>query len=124
MSLTVNVFFNPGLKLNNILWVTSFNLNMLSISKLTNDLKCCVTFYLDSCVMQDLVTVKMIGSGKQFGSLYHISSSSIKSYRHQGISISRFVAFTSRSFYFSRFKFLVDKLHVNKRHIKNEVSER
>ena len=73
MSLTVNVFFNPDLKLNNILCMPSFNLNMLSISKLTNDLKCCVTFYPDSCVMQDLATGKMIGLGKQFGGLYHIS---------------------------------------------------
>ena len=70
---TGNVSFNPHLKLNNVLCVPSFNLNLMSISKLTND----------SCVMQDLATEKMIGSGKQSGGLYHISSSPIKSSANQ-----------------------------------------
>ena len=83
MSRTGNVSFNHNIKLNNILYVPSFNLNLMSINKLTNDLKCCVTYYPNSCVMQDLTTGKMIGSGKQFGGLYHISSSSIKYSTHQ-----------------------------------------
>ena len=66
---TGNVSFNPHLKLNNVLCVPSFNLNLMSISKLTNDMKCYVTFYPDSCVMQDLATLRMIVSGKQFGGL-------------------------------------------------------
>ena len=83
MSHTGNVPFNPDLKLNNVLCVSSFNLNLMSISKLTNDLKCYVTFYPDSCVMQDMATGKMIGLGKQFEGLYHISSSPIKSSANQ-----------------------------------------
>ena len=85
----------------------------MSITKLTNDLKCCLTFYPDSRVMQDLATGKMIGSSKQFGGHYHISSSPIKSSAHQ----------VSQSFdlwhlhlghpSFSRFKFLADQLHLN-----------
>ena len=66
---TGNVFFNPDLKLNNVLCVPSFNLNIMFINKLTNDLKCYVTLYPDSCVMQDLTTGKMIGLGKQFEGL-------------------------------------------------------
>jgi len=66
---TGNVSFNSHLKLNTVLCVPSFNLNLMSISKLTNDMKCYVTFYPDSCVMQDLATLRMIVSGKQFGGL-------------------------------------------------------
>ena len=46
VSHTSNVSFNSDLKLNNVLCVPSFNLNLMSISKLTNDFKCYVTFIL------------------------------------------------------------------------------
>ena len=83
VSHTGNISLSPNLQLNNVLCVPSFNLNLMSISKLTNNLNCYVTFYPDSCVMQDLATGKMIGSGEQFGGLYHISSSPIKSSANQ-----------------------------------------
>ena len=82
VSHTDNISLSSNLKLNNVLCVPSFNLNLMSISKLNNDLKCYVTS-LDSCVMHDLAAEKMFGSGKQFGGLYHISSSPIKSSAHQ-----------------------------------------
>ena len=87
-----------------------FNLNLISISKLINDLKCCVTFYLDSCV--GLAMGKMIDSGIQFGGIYHISSP-IKYSVHQVSQSSDLWHLHLDHPSFSRFKFLADQLHLN-----------
>ena len=85
----------------------------MSISKITTNLKCYVTFYPDSCVMQDLATGKMIGSSKQFGGLYHISSSPIKSSTNQVSQSSDLWHLCLDHPSSSRFKFLADPLHLN-----------
>ncbi|KAG6516383.1 hypothetical protein ZIOFF_026842 [Zingiber officinale] len=59
-----------NMTVENILYVPKFKLNLLSISKLTQTLGCKVTFYPDSCVMQDLTTKKTIGLSKQSNGLY------------------------------------------------------
>ena len=45
----------------------------MSISKITNSLNCCVVFTPHGCVLQDLATGRMIGSGKQHAGLYYMS---------------------------------------------------
>ena len=40
------------------------------VSKLTQSLRCSVTFFIDLCVFQDLATRNMIGLGKEVGGLY------------------------------------------------------
>lgn len=54
--------------IDNVLHVPNFQLNLLSISKLTQSLGCKVTF----CVMQDLTTKKPIGQRRQTNGLYHL----------------------------------------------------
>ncbi|KAL6348342.1 hypothetical protein AAG906_005643 [Vitis piasezkii] len=47
---------------NDVLCVPSFNLNLISASKLAKDQNCCIIFFPDYCILQDLVSGKMIGS--------------------------------------------------------------
>ncbi|KAK3042543.1 hypothetical protein RJ639_000267 [Escallonia herrerae] len=65
--------FNSNITLDNVLCVPSFRLNLMSISKLTNDLNCCAILFPSFCALQDLATGKMIDSGKQRGGLYYMS---------------------------------------------------
>ncbi|KAG5560677.1 hypothetical protein RHGRI_003867 [Rhododendron griersonianum] len=59
--------FNKHITLDNVLCVPSFSLNLMSTSKITASLNCCAIFFPTFCVLQDLATGKMIGSGKQRG---------------------------------------------------------
>lgn len=52
--------FNSNITLHDVLCVPSFRLNLMSASKLTTSLNCCVILYPDFCVLQDLATGKMI----------------------------------------------------------------
>ncbi|KAG5556472.1 hypothetical protein RHGRI_006920 [Rhododendron griersonianum] len=65
--------FNQDITLNNVLCVPSFSLNLMSASKLTTSLNCCAILFPTFCVLQDLATGKMIGSGKQRGGLYYMA---------------------------------------------------
>lgn len=65
--------FNSNITLKNVLCVPSFRLNLMSVSKLTKSLNCCVILFPDFCVLQDLATGKTIGSGEQCGGLYYMS---------------------------------------------------
>lgn len=65
--------FNSNITLDNVLCVPSFHLNLMYVSKLTNALNCCAILFPNFCVLQDLATGKMIGSGEQCGGLYYMS---------------------------------------------------
>lgn len=54
-----------SLSIDNVLYIPSFKHNLLSVSQLTKSLNCSLTFYPDSCVMQDLSTKMKIGLGKE-----------------------------------------------------------
>ena len=60
--------------------------------------------------MQYLATGKMIGSGKKFGGLYHISSSLIKPSAYQVFQSYDLWHLRLSHPSFFRFKFLVDQL--------------
>ena len=53
-----------SLLLPSVLHVTNFSVYFLSLSRITRDLNCSVTFFPDYCLFQDLITRKMIGSGR------------------------------------------------------------
>lgn len=53
-----------GLQIKRVLNVPAFNCNLLSVSKLTRDLDCSLTFFSDMCVMQDLRSRNLIGMGR------------------------------------------------------------
>ncbi|CAL9007107.1 unnamed protein product, partial [Prunus brigantina] len=62
------------LTLDGVLHVPQFNVNLLSVSKLTRGLQCMVTFFDQFCVVQDVNTGRTIGLGKQFNGLYYLKA--------------------------------------------------
>ncbi|CAL5365889.1 unnamed protein product [Camellia sinensis] len=62
----------PTMHLSSVLHVPKFSVNLLSLSRLTQDLNCCVTFFPDHCLFQDLVTGRTIGSGSAENGLYFL----------------------------------------------------
>ena len=69
-----NASLNSSLSLNNVLYVPSFKVNLMSVSKLTQGLHCSISFFPNWCILQDLATRKTIGLGKQQGGLYYLVS--------------------------------------------------
>ena len=59
-----------GLTLKSVLYVFDLKCNLLSVSKLTKEKGCLVTFFQSYCVFQYLFSGKMIGSTKEKGGLY------------------------------------------------------
>ncbi|KAF3682563.1 putative serine carboxypeptidase-like 40-like [Capsicum annuum] len=64
-----------------VLYVPDFKLNFLSVSKMTKQLSCFVTFYPDFSVFQDLHSGKVKGIGKERGELYILKSVQVLSSR-------------------------------------------
>ena len=73
ISSTGTIKFNDKITLKDVLCFPFFNLNLMSLSKITSSLNCCVVFIPHGCVLQDLATGRMIGSGKQHAGLYYMS---------------------------------------------------
>ncbi|CAN1321331.1 Retrovirus-related Pol polyprotein from transposon RE2 [Linum perenne] len=65
-----SAFLTPTLAIKNVLVIPSFTFNLLSVSCLTSQHRCCLTFSHDRCVIQDLRTQKMIGSADLVNVLY------------------------------------------------------
>lgn len=66
-----SIKLSSSLTLDNALLVPHFSFNLLSISKLTEDLNCAAIFFPSFCVFQDLSTKKLIGKGEVRNGLYH-----------------------------------------------------
>ena len=64
----------PSLLLTFVLCVTNFPFNLISISKLTHDLHCVLTFSHNYVTLQDRSTGKMIGIGHESQGLFHLNS--------------------------------------------------
>ena len=64
----------PSLPLTSVLYVPNFSFNLISISKLTRDLHCVLTFSHNSVTLQDRRTRKTIGIGHELQGLFHLSS--------------------------------------------------
>ena len=56
-----------------VLYVPNFPFNLISISKLTRDLHCVLTFSHNSVTLQDRHTGKTIGIGHESQGLFHLS---------------------------------------------------
>ena len=63
-----------SLSLNSALHVPKLTCNLISITKLTKDLNCSLTFFPSHCVIQDQATGKMIGHAKEQGGLYFLEA--------------------------------------------------
>nr|GEV67111.1 hypothetical protein [Tanacetum cinerariifolium] len=64
------VVFKGGLNIKGVLFVPNFTCNLLSVRRLTKDLRCVVTFFPDFFVLQDLKSGNLIGAGDCRGGLY------------------------------------------------------
>ena len=66
----------PSIPLTSVLYVPDFPFNMLSISKLTRDLTCLITFSDNFVTLQDRSTGRTIGIGREFQGFFHLNSPS------------------------------------------------
>ena len=64
----------PSLPLTSVLYVPNFPFNLISISKLTRDLHCVLTFSHNSVTLQDRRSGKTIRIGHESQGLFHLSS--------------------------------------------------
>ena len=63
----------PFIPLTFILYVPHYPFNLISISKLTRDLNCLITFSDNSVTLQDRSMGRMIGIGRESQGLFHLS---------------------------------------------------
>jgi hypothetical protein len=61
-----------SMSLSTVLHVPHLSGKLLSISQITKELKCSVTFFDTHCVFQDLLTGTMIGLGRERDGLYYL----------------------------------------------------
>ena len=64
------IFPTPSLPLSSLLSLLNFYFNLMSVSKLTRELKCYISFFPNFCLFQDLITKQIIGKGREFRGLY------------------------------------------------------
>ncbi|KAD3640307.1 hypothetical protein E3N88_29530 [Mikania micrantha] len=65
-----NYTFPNGVVIKDVLHIPKFKCNLLSVSRLSKDLQCTITFFPDFCVMQDLHSRTLIRVGKCKNGLY------------------------------------------------------
>lgn len=71
------VWLSNNLHITNVLFVPNFQFNLLSISSLTSQIPCFVSFMNDACHIQDIHCTKTIGIGKRVGNLYVLEDSGV-----------------------------------------------
>ena len=64
---------SENLKLSSVLFVPKFPTSLCSVSQITKQNNCSVTFYPTHCVFHELGTNRVIGTGFESGGLYRIS---------------------------------------------------
>ena len=72
ITITSQIQFNNSFQLNNVLYVPSFKVDLMSIGKTIDDLHCSVIFFPSWCIFQDLAARTMIGVGKWRDDLYYL----------------------------------------------------
>jgi len=66
------VRISASLILTNVLCVPAFSFNLISASKHTKFSSCCLIFLADFCFIQNLLTWRMIGVGRERGGLFRL----------------------------------------------------
>lgn len=74
ISHTINYPLYGDNLLKDVLCVPSFGFNIMSVSKVTKDLKCSVTFYPEHDVFQDLCIGKVKVTGREKDGLYILNA--------------------------------------------------
>lgn len=86
------VHISDSLTLHNALCVLSFSFNLISTSRLAKDSFCCLTFFTNYCVIQDLHTWRMIGMGEQQAGLYYL----LQNFQNEAKIVSSSIPSTSK----------------------------
>nr|XP_016446556.1 PREDICTED: uncharacterized protein LOC107771645 [Nicotiana tabacum] len=55
---------------HHVLYILDFKFNLMSVSKITKELRCLVAFFPDFCIFQELFTGKVMGIGKEEHGIY------------------------------------------------------
>ena len=61
-----------------MLGVPSCKEDLMSVSRVTRDLNCSITFLPSECILHDLMTRMAIDLGKKQGGLYYLDANDIK----------------------------------------------
>ena len=69
----------PLITLTSVISLPQFSFNLIYVSKLTRTLNCSILFFLDYCFIQDLLTKRIIGRGRESGDLYILETEVPKS---------------------------------------------
>ena len=64
------IHHTPLITLTSVLSLPQFSFNLISVSKFTHTLYCNISFFPNYCLIQDLLTKRIIGIGREFGGLY------------------------------------------------------
>lgn len=75
VSHTGNASLLSNHEISNILYIPDFKFNLLSVSKLTKELKCMVGFFPNFCIFQDLFSGQVKGIDREEPSLYILRGS-------------------------------------------------
>jgi len=78
-----NITFSPQLYLTNVLYSSSFKLNLMSVHKVCESLSCLFQFFPNQCIIQDSTSLKMIGLASQQDGLYKFHASSVSTNKVQ-----------------------------------------
>ncbi|KAI5410279.1 hypothetical protein KIW84_055684 [Lathyrus oleraceus] len=65
-----SIIISPNITLDSVLYVPKLDCNLLSISKITRDLKCVTKFFPNLCEFQTLESGKTIGNAEECAGLY------------------------------------------------------
>ena len=79
------IHLTPLITLTYVLSLPHFFFNLISVSKLTRTLNCSISFFHDYCLIQDLVTKRIIGRGCESGGLYILDIEVPKSITCSGV---------------------------------------
>lgn len=66
-----SVIFSKELCLKNVLYVPDLDCDLISVTQLLDDMNCSVHFFPSMCVLQDLHSRKLIGTGERRDGLYY-----------------------------------------------------
>lgn len=81
-----SIFLSPTVCLKSVLHVPKLACNLLSVSKLSQDSNCCVSFFDSHCVFQEQTSGKMIGSAKLKDGLYYFVDEDSENKKAHGYS--------------------------------------
>ena len=76
----------PSIPLTSVLILPNFSFNLMSVSKLTQTLKCSISFFSDFCLFQDLMTKQIISRGRESGGLYILDHAVLKPIACSGVT--------------------------------------